>query len=319
MRKILLLIFAAAGSFYFSACEEDLNINGDFRQKFVLNSILKGDTNFQIVNLSKSFEIHGFDPYSNKDDQSIYGAEVRIWVEDKIYELKDTIIERNDTSIYKFPVHFYYHPNLTFKSDQDISIEAVLPQGKILKSRTRAPSNIDFTVNTTRIIPPESGNKVVFEWIPKYEHEDRIYTPRLYLNYYRQENGNLVYYSKNVPMDYIFVNGKEKEYYSLPSYNGKLEISMNTVGHFLSDILEPGTNKSDYKIAGARLDVVIYDKNLTGYYVATNFLDDLSIRIDAIDFSNIEGGLGVFGSYVIKSIDLGFDYQYLKEFGYQPY
>ena len=78
-------------------------------------------------------------------------------------------------------------------------------------------------------------------------------------------------------------------------------------------------NKKDYKIYGAVFTLMIFDENISNYYSTTNgFLDDFTIRIDEKDYSNIQGGLGIFGTYRTQSTGAVFTHNYIKSFGYTP-
>ncbi len=304
--------------FLISGCDDSFNPNGDFRQKFVLNCILRGDTNYQAATVSRSFEADPFNPTGDLKDQSIKGARVRIWINDDVFELRDTTIERTDTSVYNFPAHYYYNDSIKVPFSADAHIEAILNEGKILTSDTKTPSKIKFSPESDRIIPPYSGDVLHFSWSPDDEAVNRLYSPRLYIDYYKKENGVNVHYLKNVPLDYIETDAGEKPYFALPGFSTQLSVPMSAFNKNMESVAPDDGGRSLYQIKKAVLEIVSYDENLTGYYSAAHFLDENSIRIDRIDYNNIDGGLGIFGSFAIFKMDIGIDAKYITEFGYRP-
>ena len=66
------------------------------------------------------------------------------------------------------------------------------------------------------------------------------------------------------------------------------------------------------------MDLLIFDEYLSSYYSSIQLgVSGFTIRIDDPDFSNIKGGLGIFGSYVRTKYTLRFSSPYLKSLGFQ--
>jgi hypothetical protein len=61
------------------------------------------------------------------------------------------------------------------------------------------------------------------------------------------------------------------------------------------------------------------DRNLSAYYSSVAKIgDSFSLRLDEVDFSNIEGGFGIFGSLNVQKLVMFFREGYLEEnFGYR--
>ena len=61
-----------------------------------------------------------------------------------------------------------------------------------------------------------------------------------------------------------------------------------------------------------------YDPHLSRYYTSLyGNANDYSIRTDPAFYSNINGGIGIFGSQTLSSFDYLFDLLYVRSFGYQ--
>ncbi len=151
-------LFLLLSFFIIISCNENIEPFGEFREKYVMNSIIRADTSYQVVLLSKSYITNNFNPLSDSTNHSIAGALVRLWNgNDVVTILKDTIINRPENDIYKTPL--YYTNNFQPLPNSSIEIEAILPDGKKLKSSAMVPDRILFNKELCdTIIPPPSKN-----------------------------------------------------------------------------------------------------------------------------------------------------------------
>ena len=84
-------------------------------------------------------------------------------------------------------------------------------------------------------------------------------------------------------------------------------------------ISEGDPDKNNYSIlVNNPIKVYSLDGNLERYYSSTTQDNNFTVRLDENDFSNITGGFGVFGSYVIKDYNLRFTPEFITELGYNP-
>ena len=65
------------------------------------------------------------------------------------------------------------------------------------------------------------------------------------------------------------------------------------------------------------LELIIYDEYLSNYYSSIQQgLDGFTVKLDNPDYSNIKGGLGIFGSYIKKDYTIGFKPSFLQSVGF---
>jgi hypothetical protein len=94
---------------------------------------------------------------------------------------------------------------------------------------------------------------------------------------------------------------------------------MDAVNRAMTELSAGDENKGDYFILRAFFEIMVYDKNLSGFYLRTKKEpDSYSIRLDESDFTNIDGGLGVFGSYNKGGVGVLFTEDYVRSFEYKP-
>ena len=317
-RNIILFIITV---FVFISCEEGFEPTTEFREDYVMYGILDGDSTYQTVVISKSYSAENFDPYSNTTDPDIQNAVVTIKGNDKEYVLRDTSIERADQSRYSNPQYFYYTNDFQPKVGEEVEIKAVLPNGKILESQTQLPHYSLFTwADSDEMLPISTiYDQVLFRWKLNNSPDDLVYLPRFLIHYFQKVNGVDVRKVKEVPYNLVRIGGQLKEQF--PSATGKNYILYDTtiVYDTFKDLKGTGS-PSDITIIKGEIEVTIMDNNFGNYYSSIQTLNDgFTIKIYEANYSNIKGGIGIWGSYFIKSKDIEVLPDFTKRFGYNSY
>ena len=315
MKKFGILLSAIFLALLCYSCNNTFDPNAPFRERYALNGIMRNDTTMQIVTLTRSYQpSDGVNPLSNTQDPAIVGAEVNLWYKDTLYPMRDTTFVRTDTSRYKDSVHCYYVSNLMPEENQYVDIEALLPNGRLLKSSTQLPdigygSFWDGSNDLT--IPPTGKDFIYISWTTQ---PGIIYSPRAYIVYYVL--GSSVPQEFLLPLFFINQDGKQVPVFTNPSKTNFVQINMGTITQYLNEIPQGG-NKKNYSIGGLTIEVLVYDQYLSTYYLSLQAgLDAFTVRLDSPDFTNVQGGYGIFGSYVKTDWNLKFTYNYLKSLGF---
>ena len=316
MKKILFLLLAISSVFLLS-CEENFSPFGEYSEKYAFTCILKNDTQSQIAFLSHSYSTNGYDPYENTVDPAIVGADVRVWYNDSVFVFKDSSVARTDTSRYKTPLHFYYNNQFNVQSNKPIELEVLLPNGRRLKSSSTSPDKIDFSNGSEVLVPPEDKQFIQFTW--NQHVEGTLFQSRLAIRYRQNVNGEQVEKTKEVPLRYVISNGVEVPVYPIPSAAIGIAYPLDAVTKTLEEISEGDPDKQNYSIYEKLIFIVVaYDSPLSRYASSiSGSVDDLTVSESVSDYTNIEGGYGVFGSYSKKNYDrLRFLESYIQSFGY---
>lgn len=299
------------------SCEDNFNPFGDYKEKYILTCLLDGNSNYQVATLSKSYFTGTFNPYDNTTDPAIEGAEIRIWSGDSVYLMKDSTINLNDSSGNSSTFKFYYTEQVDPIQNKEMEIEALLSSGKRLKAKTITPIDISFKNGNPTVIPPVDENYLNFSWQSQSVYT--FYDIRILVTYFKNENGFQKRYQKEIPIAYSIRGGSEVPIFPGASRNSNVSYPMEAITKFLQNISEGDENKSNYSIELKPLvEVLVMDEALSRYYSSTNAaLNDLSVRLDENDYTNIEGGLGLFGSFFTKSYtSINFIATYIQSFGY---
>ncbi len=307
-----------------TSCNDEFNINGPSKDIYVLNCILRNDTNIQYAILSKNrYTENGAPPKSTSTDQYVHDAIIKILYNDSVFVMKDTTMEISEFGE-KTVVNCYYTSNLDIQN-KDIKIEATLPDGKILKSAIRVPSftfwGATYYFPNHYVVGYYPQQEYQWKWRFKNSWEINMYNfPRLIIYYRKYENGSYVDKETTVPVAYnydmydygIFKNGV---YLALKSACGTTLKTMNQTMHEISG---DDPYKQNYVIKKVVLNVIGLEENLAKYYFASNtYGESFTIKLRPTEISNIEGGVGIFGGYFSYSKLLEVDSIYVNSFGYR--
>lgn len=307
------LIFGATLINY--SCDDSINPNAPFRERYILNGIMRCDTSYQIVTLSHSYQPEGLDPLEYSDDPAIKNADVNIYYDNKPYHMRDTVVVRTDASRYGDSVKYYYNSELKPDAGKVIEIDALLPNGLLLQSLCETPAIPNygfFDYNSNKLVPPPFGTKIFILW---QDLGNILYAPKLNINYYVK--GDTIMYQKEVPQLYITDQNGRKPIFPTPTKNNYFSIELETISQALNEIPSGGQPKNQYTIANMSLDLIVYDEYLSKYYSSIKQgLDGFTVKLDNPDYSNIKGGFGIFGSYIKTTFTISFKSDYLKSVGY---
>lgn len=312
MKKILFTIFIV----FAVSCSESFDPYGELKDGYVLNCIIRGDTTFQTATLSRTYLVTNNDPYSSTIDPALRNAVIRIWNGDSLVTMKDTVVDRESTSKYKYPYRLYYTNKFVLNSGKSLEIEARLENGQKLKSFTIPPPPVQFS-QIEKNIPYQNKESVYFAWNSGIINQ--TYVTRLSIYYTKKVNGVDKFMTKEIPLRYENYDNNFVPIYPIVTNNNFLSVGMETVTEAMKLISEGDGNKGNYEIMGAYLEVIALDKNLSAYFNSTaRSLDNFSVKLDETDFTNIENGFGLFGIYLRNTYLVPFTPAYIRSFGYKP-
>lgn len=311
--KITLLITAIIAV---TSCEENFSPVVEYDQTYALSCIIRGDTTLQVATLFSSYDLENGDAFANP---AYEGAEIRLWYKDTVYWFKDSSIaypKYKDSRL-----KFYYLDNfLPLEDGEPLEIEAMLKGGKRLKGKCFTPTKLLFdTGESSKIIPPVNTSGVNFLWYTMDEVSG-YFVGRLIIKYFQNVNGEYQLKRKTVPIKYYNDNGKSTPIYPSPSKSASLIYDSSAVTQALKEISEGDMNKSNYKIIdNAVFEVLALEENASRYYSSTLEDNSFTVNVNELDYTNIEGGFGVFGSINQEKYTLKITPDYIMSFGYDVY
>ena len=313
----------------FESCNEDFNVNAPFQNVYTLNCILRNDNPIQYAIISKNiYTENGAPPTSPSSAQNIKGANVEIYYNDSVFVMRDTTIQVADSGNTK-QVNCYYLRNLVMKPGKIISIKATMPDGQILKSTKQIP-----VCNTAPALFPEGdytedGRKYYvkfpgYSWLFKRNNKvikDILSFPRFEIDYEKYEGGTYANKKTLVPLSY-YPNGDIRGVMLSPdpgfSFTYFAYTPLEAINRTMQEISGSDPFKKNYIITKVLFTITSMDPELTRYYYAYGvYSNSFTVKLRPTDYSNIEGGKGIFGIYYIYTTSFVVDKDYINSFGYQ--
>ncbi|MFA5804085.1 MAG: hypothetical protein WC879_05540 [Melioribacteraceae bacterium] len=327
MRKLIFFLFIAINIILLISCDDQVDPRTNFKDVYALNCVIRGDTSFQVATITHSNNVDGFDPLTNTTDPFVKGAIIKLTYQNngKTYTFRDTSVARTSNPRYGTPMNYYYIKNFQPTSESPISIEATLPNGKVLRANSTTFFVSPYLIQNNFYTIPIAvfGNYIVFNWtnLTSTKDEKIYYVPELIIKYAKIQDGTPVEMQKKIPLFYITGDNGDIPLY--PSIQGNItnaRFDTLTIRRSLEEISAGDPNKQNYIVHKAVFRLLIADKNLAIYYSAQKtFLDEFSVRVTQPEFTNINGGLGIFGTLTSTQIDVPIKANYIKSFGYLPY
>jgi len=94
--------------------------------------------------------------------------------------------------------------------------------------------------------------------------------------------------------------------------------SLETVNRTMEEISGSDPFKNNYIMTKVLFTITSMDPELSRYYSAyETYLNSFTVKLRSPDYSNIQGGKGIFGIYYIYTYSFAMDKAYINSFGYQ--
>ena len=139
--------------------------------------------------------------------------------------------------------------------------------------------------------------------------------------YEKNEGGTFIEKKIIIPMGSFTIQGYSDTPVftnSEPSSNYKAQDYVDIINAKMKEISGNDPNKRNYIIEKATFSVFAIDPILSAYYSQYNtYSQSFSLKIYPPDYSNIQGGKGIFGMYYNYSTSAYIDSLYVYSFGYQ--
>jgi len=300
-------------SVFVLSCDDSVSPYGPFEPRLTVYALLNTNSDVQIIRVYSSFDI-SLDPAGGKaPDTLLNDATIRLSQGNNTFALRDTVIFRNDLHLYK--------------GDIAAKVASFAPEfGKTYTITVQSPSLGSVTATAT--VPSQSSMTVFGLYsilFPEYYNSAMLrmnvttsskgFVLRMFVDY--EVFINDIWFPKQdeVPRNFITLDDGT----SIPSFaqlelsTGKLDQlwSLKTLAYSISSARE---RYNAYHITFKRVIIEVrqFDEHLFNYYKRVNaFRDPRTIRTDAPDYTNIEGGLGVFGAFTVERLTFDFPPDYV--------
>lgn len=315
--KNLLLVPAIVFTLFLGGCEENFNPIGEYKKAYTMNCLLAENKSVQYLTITQTYPVNEDGSAMIPNDNSVRGAVVRMWVDDSVYFFRDTIVARSTQVAGRSDsISFYYLPGFTPQKGKSYEIDAVFSYGSRMNSTITIPRGIAIQMfPAPYTLPVKYQDSWNFAW--KSDEAGHLFVPSLKLEYYIRQNGSWKIRYKNMPIAVVNSNGRDEYVYALPSKNSAVVMQRVALDKLMNDIRSEAAEAKDVYVERAILEILVCDKNLSSFYLSTVMkADDFSINLEALDFDNVNGGLGLYGGYTYQSSGFLFEWSYLQQFGF---
>lgn len=313
--NIFVLLFALV---IMVSCSEDVNIKSEFEEEYLLNCVLSLDTTYQVAYLSKSFDIDGFDIDSYEGDPFVKNANLVLRDGNNTYIFREAQIDSLEGFNIGRPITYYYLDNYQPYGNRTVTIGATLPDGnRVIATQQTVTRKLSYLPIFRRSIPPVDTTDKNIEFRVYDEFEGDYFVPKLEVIYeHPLSSGN--YFSTEVPINYVEKSGSLQPIY--PNVYRLIDFAYDrdVMGITMRKISEGDPAKGNYKVITGMMTMLVLNEDLAAYYSASSFINDnYSITVSQPDYSNVEGGGGIFGSFSKISGKIKISKNYISSFGYR--
>ncbi len=307
-------------------CEEVFNPKMPFESKPVLYCIVSGSIygpGAQEAILMRTYDVGGFDPNRNRVDPTVHGARVWLTLGSNDYPMVETVLGSSELNRYGTPQAVYHARRVPIVSGSRLTITAEYPTGERLRAETTVPRFLYFDQSyrfpsglTTTLNRLNTGKAWTLSWVAP---DDHLFQPELSLQYYVQVDSlTRQYGSIEIPLRFVQDGGSVIPVYPADyTYEHSCSYEFGSFDWAMAKISEGDPDKGRYTVLGLTFSVVAYDGHLSRYYSSVHgSLDEFSVRVDETTYTNLNGGIGIFGSLMDSFFQYDVDRLYIQSFGY---
>jgi hypothetical protein len=311
--KKLVTILALAA--LLGACNQPFDPRTPLEEKMVVYSIFSTDRDVQFVQVGTNYMPAGFDPNLYTSDNSLRDAFVSMKEGETVILLRDTVLERPDTSRYKFPLRLFTVNPLIPVNGKTYSL--------LVQSKSLGVAMATVTIPTKPLIlipastwyllqnPIEGAQDASIDFTVDLSPLCKGHVAHLFVYYDVLKGGEWTEERMEVP---VWTYDDPDAYtLTLPVYPQltatplSYKIAPQFTNGYLQNIIKLLTTEKYvnthliYK--WIVLVVVQAEDNLFKYYqTVQRYRDPLSIRLDEPLYSAIDRAIGMVGAYTTDSL-----------------
>ena len=296
----------AVGLLILGGCDTPFEPKGSYREKLVVYAVLTTRADTQYVRVYTTYNPRGFDALEVGAETPVRNAQVSLTTESITHRLRDTTIFRIDKSRYSTELAAYVAYPLAINQGSRYSLAVVSPLGNVSAATSVPGKGSVLLANAYVMKEPEKFNEDIYIYLT-LSPLSRGFMIRWYIDFEIRSGGAWSPQRLEVPAS-IETSGPNKDQFIYPALTRRssettARQTMETFGFarpayrlFLKGL------KSKYAAFEFRFKRAVFiltqvDVNLYNYYnIVSGFQDKFSIRTDLPDYSNIQGGLGLFGA-----------------------
>jgi hypothetical protein len=292
---LLVLLLASFG------CNQPFSPKGPFVQRMVTYSVLNAQSDTQYVRMYLNYNPPGYDPNAFPSEQDDTSAQVVISTASQNFVFHDTLLGPS--------LHAFVSQSFRPQPGKQYVLTIASRFGKV-SSTTTVPGHGALSVpdQSTLLFPDQFPNENI-DVVATLGSGTRGYLVR-FVFVYSLGNDTTVRNQSEIPLSYKQDSGGQMtpEYPQLQRMVDPMSTVSFPVANYSETIAQLTAQYGTRIIPKQeKFYLVQVDDNAYNYYnIVNGFRDALSIRTDQPDYTNIQNGLGVFGSFNVDSLIIHF-------------
>jgi len=277
----------------------------------VVYSVLTTDRDTQYVRVYCTYNPSGNDPLTNHDEIPVTDANVTISSDSALYQFQKTVVQRVDKSRYASDIVAYMSSPFRLARGKTYRLTVTSPTLGTATATTTVPGAASISaINFIALADPYYARVQGYGLDVILSPQAKAFLTRIYVDYLASTPQGWQLKRRQIPVvmkplsrymgtwDFIYPVVKRRGV-------GPSETQGFTTGGWINMLenviwLYDGAGVTFQQ---AVFYLIQFDEALYNYYGVANISrDKYSVRIDEPDFSNIQGGVGVFGSSGVDSI-----------------
>ena len=276
----------------------------------VVYSFLRSDSDTQMVRVYSTYNPADNNPSNNNNEIQVSDAQVSFVQGSTSYQLRDTVIERADKSRYTSDILLYYIAPFRPQKGKAYTLNVVSPTYGAAISNIVIPDSGRFTLigsDFLQLYNPWLTSSFVARGT--LAPQTAAYIVRFYLYFLTDTPQGTVEKRVEVPRKLGYFCEGPYEIYE-PTYPSIVQKSVSTnnfgVGFEANaqqiTVFNTVRFESNVRYLRAVIYLTQFDGPLYQYYTFVNqYRDRVSVQTNEAEYSNIQGGIGVFGSMTVDS------------------
>ena len=293
--------------FLFGSCDSSFDPRGPFLDRLVVYGVLTPTNQTHYVRIFSTYNPPGLNPLDNTSSNQISSAVVSLAFDTSTLALRDTVVPRDDPGRYTDSVKAFVASPLSIVRGRTYSLTVNSPVYGILTASTRVPGtgvmDIDIDSRYALTTPSEARADISIFVAPSPSTEG--HAVRVFVEYELPVANPGVILTEEIPLEITnyqdcthfdaeyphvrrreLVGGRELWTFRLENYRRALIRILKIHEGVVIDFRR------------VYVELVQADEHLYKYYSLVNgFQDQFTIRVDQPNYTNINGGLGLFGSF----------------------
>jgi len=295
------------------SCDDVINPSAPFEPRMVVYCVLNSASDTQFVRIYTTYNPTDYNPALNPEEQVVSDATVSITDGSKNYTFAYRAIPRPDSSRYKNSIGVYFSYPFRPQASKNYTLIVTTPTLGQATAQTSIPGRgFIATSSIFELEHPVTANPVTVRF--SLHDQAKAYLVRFYVVYTTENpgDGGREHYYEVPLIDKILDYNLETHFRLYPSVitvPASVQAAKSVVKSI--DFAYPAYNEAIYQIVHYNFNVrfkravfylIQFNEPWYKHYASGNlFQDRLGVRLDPPDYSNIQGGVGLFGGFHVDS------------------